>query len=50
MQFHEISLMAGWEDKINAKQDSKQTPKNVINIFQNEVLEQCNVFNLWWSN
>ena len=38
--------MAGWEDKINAKQDSKQIPKNVTNIFQNEVLEQCNVFDL----
>ena len=46
MQCREISLMADWGDKSNAKQDSKQIPENVINIFQNEVQEQCSVFNL----
>ena len=38
--------MPDWGDKINAKQNSKQIPKNIINIFENEVLEQYDLFNL----
>ena len=46
MQCREISLMVYWSDKSSAKQNSKQIPKNVMNFFQNEVLEQFNVVNL----